>query len=91
MEKNPEFLCIYPFLNRRKTVEDMGGCVFVEEHTAINIWIDFLQECDIDYEKETLLDLIWTKNWGLEPTKETPLDMNTWMQTLKYRCCFKWQ
>lgn len=63
----------------------MGGLVSMEEHPAINIWTDFLKEWEIDYEEETLLDLIsWTKKRVMEPTKETGLDINNCTQTGKY-------
>lgn len=42
----------------------MGGFVSLEEHPAMKVFLyrRFLQEWEIDYEEETLLDLIpWTK------------------------------
>lgn len=42
----------------------MGGFVFLEERPEMKMFLHrrFLQEWEIDYEEETLLDLItWTK------------------------------
>lgn len=48
----------------RNPTKDMGGFVFLEERPEMKVFLHrrFLQEWEIDYEEETLLDLItWTK------------------------------
>lgn len=56
----------------------------MEQHPDIQVCFEFLKEWDIDYEEETLVDLVsWTKPQELEPTKESALDMNNWMWTGK--------
>lgn len=55
------------------------------EHLAVKVWTELLKDWDVDYEEETLLDLVsWTKKWGMEPTKETALVMNNWTWTGKH-------
>lgn len=57
--------------------ENMGGNVSTEEHPVVQVWTEFVNEWDMEYEEKSLLDLIsWTKSQGVEPTKETALDMN---------------
>lgn len=57
----------------------MGGRICTEKHPIIQVWTQFLKEWEIDYEEESLFDLIsWTKHKGIELTKEIAFNITNW-------------
>ena len=55
----------------------MGGTFSTDRHPVIQVSSEFLQERETGYEEASLFDLIsWTTRKGVEPTRETALDMN---------------
>lgn len=57
----------------------MGRIFSPDTHPVIKVWIWFLEKYEIEYKKEPLFNLIlWTKENGVETTKETALDIDYW-------------